>query len=241
MGERHSPCRHQLRLLYSTNGVPPQTISGENLIPTAHRSIREREPLRPPATAIDGRAMAEAARGTTARAGTVIANVMLHHHAGQEITKKKRLSMYPLSFHGSLAHFRVRASSMVCCFIPIVSRLFLESSDHVAVGPVFRTDDLMQVFRGAVIPSVTGRSRSPPPAPRASECRYYFPDSLRYLTNSPSRWEATAGLWSLSGSGRSTTTVLTMSLNTAACGASCILFLYVYAHHYRRRLAKVKI
>ncbi|KAH9065163.1 hypothetical protein EDB83DRAFT_2382211 [Lactarius deliciosus] len=35
-------------------------------------------------------------------------------------------------------------------------------------GPVFRTDDLMQVFRGAVIPSATGRSRSPPPpAPRA--------------------------------------------------------------------------
>jgi cleavage stimulation factor subunit 3 len=60
--------------------------------------------------------------------------------------------------------------------------LFLESSDHVAVGPVFRTDDLMQVFRGAVIPSVTGRSRSPPPAPRAGECQYHFPDSLRYLT-----------------------------------------------------------
>ncbi|KAI9512750.1 hypothetical protein F5148DRAFT_1161352 [Russula earlei] len=32
-------------------------------------------------------------------------------------------------------------------------------------GPVFRTDDLMQVFRGAVIPSATGRSRSPPPPP----------------------------------------------------------------------------
>jgi cleavage stimulation factor subunit 3 len=36
-------------------------------------------------------------------------------------------------------------------------------------GPVFRTDDLMQVFRGAVIPSVTGRSRSPPPPPRSGE------------------------------------------------------------------------
>ncbi|KAI0059336.1 Suf-domain-containing protein [Artomyces pyxidatus] len=33
-------------------------------------------------------------------------------------------------------------------------------------GPVFRTDDLMQVFRNAVIPSVTGRVRSPPPPPR---------------------------------------------------------------------------
>ncbi|KAI0337339.1 Suf-domain-containing protein [Trametopsis cervina] len=33
-------------------------------------------------------------------------------------------------------------------------------------GPVFRTDDLMQVFRGAVIPSSTGiRARSPPPPP----------------------------------------------------------------------------
>ncbi|KAH9950118.1 Suf-domain-containing protein [Amylocystis lapponica] len=34
-------------------------------------------------------------------------------------------------------------------------------------GPVFRTDDLMQVFRNAVIPSSTGmRGRSPPPPPR---------------------------------------------------------------------------
>ncbi|KAA1478447.1 Suf-domain-containing protein [Dentipellis sp. KUC8613] len=32
-------------------------------------------------------------------------------------------------------------------------------------GPVFRTDDLMQVFRNAVIPSAT-RARSPPPPPR---------------------------------------------------------------------------
>ena len=31
-------------------------------------------------------------------------------------------------------------------------------------GPVFRTDDLMQVFRNASIPSSTGiRARSPPP------------------------------------------------------------------------------
>jgi cleavage stimulation factor subunit 3 len=51
----------------------------------------------------------------------------------------------------------------------------LESSDQVLVGPVFRTDDLMQVFRGAVIPSVTGRSRSPPPAPpRAGERHLFF-------------------------------------------------------------------
>jgi len=36
-------------------------------------------------------------------------------------------------------------------------------------GPVFRTDDLMQVFRNAVIPSSTtaSRARSPPPPPRA--------------------------------------------------------------------------
>ncbi|KAI0333418.1 Suf-domain-containing protein [Cubamyces sp. BRFM 1775] len=34
-------------------------------------------------------------------------------------------------------------------------------------GPVFRTDDLMQVFRNAVIPATsTTRARSPPPAPR---------------------------------------------------------------------------
>ncbi|GBE79055.1 hypothetical protein BKA93DRAFT_785197 [Sparassis latifolia] len=34
-------------------------------------------------------------------------------------------------------------------------------------GPVFRTDDLMQVFRNAVIPSSTSRARSSPPPPRA--------------------------------------------------------------------------
>ncbi|KAM5540704.1 hypothetical protein V8D89_005735 [Ganoderma adspersum] len=35
-------------------------------------------------------------------------------------------------------------------------------------GPVFRTDDLMQVFRNAVIPSSSGvKPRSPPPPPRA--------------------------------------------------------------------------
>lgn len=59
---------------------------------------------------------------------------------------------------------------------------FLWSSDYLVVGPVFRTDDLMQVFRGAVIPSVTGRSRSPPPPPRVGECHHYFIDPLRCLT-----------------------------------------------------------
>ena len=34
------------------------------------------------------------------------------------------------------------------------------------LGPIFRTDDLMQLFRNAVIPSVSGRARSPPPPPR---------------------------------------------------------------------------
>ena len=42
----------------------------------------------------------------------------------------------------------------------------------VSVGPVFRTDDLMQVFRNAVIPSssVAARGRSPPPPPRGGQC-----------------------------------------------------------------------
>lgn len=44
----------------------------------------------------------------------------------------------------------------------------------------------MQVFRGAVIPSVTGRSRSPPPPPpRAGECHYFFLDSLLWLIGQP--------------------------------------------------------
>ncbi|THH17582.1 hypothetical protein EW146_g3251 [Bondarzewia mesenterica] len=33
-------------------------------------------------------------------------------------------------------------------------------------GPIFRTDDLMQLFRNAVIPSVSTRTRSPPAPPR---------------------------------------------------------------------------
>jgi len=38
----------------------------------------------------------------------------------------------------------------------------------------------MQVFRGAVIPSATGRSRSPPPPPpRAGEHPFFSPSSLR--------------------------------------------------------------
>jgi len=200
----------------------------------AHRCIREREPLlQPDATASDGTAMAQAARGTIARPGTVIANVMLHHHrAERESKKKKNLSLYPLSFHGSLAHFRVRASLMVC--VASSDRFTIGSSDHVVVGPVFRTDDLMQVFRGAVIPSVTGRSRSPPPpSPRAGECHYCFPDSLWCVPDSASsRWETAAGLRPLSGSGRWTTTVLIMSLNTAAWHH----FLYVYVHHFRQRV-----
>ncbi|ETW84749.1 hypothetical protein HETIRDRAFT_473483 [Heterobasidion irregulare TC 32-1] len=38
-------------------------------------------------------------------------------------------------------------------------------------GPIFRTDDLMQLFRNAVIPSVSGRARSPPPPPRGGAGR----------------------------------------------------------------------
>ncbi|KAF9567671.1 Suf-domain-containing protein [Agrocybe pediades] len=35
-------------------------------------------------------------------------------------------------------------------------------------GPVFRTDDLMNLFRNAVIPSTTSRMKSPPPPPRTA-------------------------------------------------------------------------
>jgi hypothetical protein len=84
-----------------------------------------------------------------------------------------------------MVHWHTSGSERLRWSVPSSNRftLFLESSDPVVVGPVFRTDDLMQVFRGAVIPSATGRSRSPPPAPRAAgECHYYFPDSSRCLT-----------------------------------------------------------
>ncbi len=61
-------------------------------------------------------------------------------------------------------------------------------------GPVFRTDDLMQLFRTAVIPSISSaRARSPPPAPRpgmwTTLCHVYVTDSgLRRW------WKTSAGL-----------------------------------------------
>jgi len=57
--------------------------------------------------------------------------------------------------------------------VPSAVRKWLEADDGF-VGPVFRTDDLMQVFRGAVIPSATSRSRSPPAPPRAGEHLFFF-------------------------------------------------------------------
>lgn len=42
--------------------------------------------------------------------------------------------------------------------------------NRCTIGPVFRTDDLMQLFRNAVIPGSSGaRPRSPPPPSRPSE------------------------------------------------------------------------
>ena len=40
-------------------------------------------------------------------------------------------------------------------------------------GPVFRTDDLMNLFRNAVIPS-TSRPKSPPPPPRSGNYHFLF-------------------------------------------------------------------
>jgi cleavage stimulation factor subunit 3 len=41
-------------------------------------------------------------------------------------------------------------------------------------GPVFRTDDMLTIFRNAVIPSTSGRPRTPPPLPRGGKhcCLY---------------------------------------------------------------------
>ncbi|TFY78801.1 hypothetical protein EWM64_g5207 [Hericium alpestre] len=49
--------------------------------------------------------------------------------------------------------------------LPLVKFVGMLPAPSTFDGPVFRTDDLMQVFRNAVIPSST-RGRSPPPPPR---------------------------------------------------------------------------
>ena len=54
-----------------------------------------------------------AARGTTARPGTAIAIAMFLHRVEDVITKRSRPSTCPWSFHGSLAHYRGQACSMV--------------------------------------------------------------------------------------------------------------------------------
>src|SRR5216683_3449687 len=109
----------------------------------------------------------------------------------------------------------------------------------------------MQVFRGAVIPSVTSRSRGPPALPRAGEHLFFFGSTLCIAcwTDHGTRWETAAGLRPLSRSGswRWATTLLIMVLvlGTMTCGSGCYSpFMSMYTlpddRHFRRRLPKVK-
>jgi len=218
---RHNPRRHRRRPRRNTNGLLLQTTNGETPIRTAQRRrINGRGPLlRPDATAIDGMATAVAvARDTIARPGTVTAIVMSRSRVGGETTKKKSPSAYLRLFPGSLAHYRGRARLTVGGPLsrpPPFARFDGRLTTTFRAGPVFRTDDLMQVFRGAVIPSVTGRSRSPPPPPRSGEDLISFSLNSLYRLKliHASRWKTAAGLRPLSGSGRWATTLLIMVLD----------------------------
>ena len=45
------------------------------------------------------------------------------------------------------------------------------------IGPVFRTDDLLNLFRNAVIPSMTTRPKSPPVPPRSGQSSSFSSES----------------------------------------------------------------
>jgi hypothetical protein len=102
--------------------------------------------------------------------GSVIEIEMHPHHGAQKETEKmKSLLRFPLSSAGSLDSSQGQVCSTVSwhlfpAALPPIWTVAL-------VGPVFRTDDLMMLFRNAVIPSTNiARVRSPPPsAPARSE------------------------------------------------------------------------
>ena len=45
----------------------------------------------------------------------------------------------------------------------------MKDANSFLTGPVFRTDDLLNLFRNAVIPSMTARPKSPPLPPRSGQ------------------------------------------------------------------------
>lgn len=85
---------------------------------------------------------------------------------GKDETLRKRrgaMCSCPAWCHGLSANCRRprRSTVRVGC---VFTELFLIV---VQIGPVFRTDDLMNLFRNAVIPNSSVRAKSPPPPPRS--------------------------------------------------------------------------
>ena len=89
---------------------------------------------------------------------------------GRERGRKTKNRGFRLSLrfcHGLLESCLLHLRSMVSC--PLFLYLLLQLT-AAGAGPVFRTEDLMNLFRNAVIPSST-RSKSPPPrAGQSSVC-----------------------------------------------------------------------
>ena len=121
-----------------------------------------------------------------------ILSLLLEDMIGMTISRGK--GNYQTSFHGSLGSFRLQPRLMVNTSLR--EPYLCHSSSDAVIGPVFRTDDLMNLFRNAVIPSSSARPKSPPPPPRSGKSSSLsfcsFSDALSY------RGPSTTRLWTVS-------------------------------------------
>lgn len=93
--------------------------------------------------------------------------------------KRNRGLLCLLFLPGSLVNFLIHPHLTVC--IPIGITFHKIHFSQTSPGPVFRTDDLMNLFRNAVIPS-SNRSKSPPPPPPPPRSGAYsnLADDMQY-------------------------------------------------------------
>lgn len=129
-----------------------------------HRNASARRRLLEIASAIDGMGRGGATKHLHGRKNA--SEMPLQRgDSTRMIERRIKASLYLPCSHGSRECCLRQARSMVS----LCNFMFVWSIDPKIPGPVFRTDDLMQVFRNAVIPSSTGigqRPRSPPIPPR---------------------------------------------------------------------------